>query len=242
MKLTFLLYSAATLGLLAALAAVPASAQTLTFDNLPTEKGVASDSILSVANGGSKTISGITFNDSAASFWEIIGNQYKAPFSSNLFGQSHSGDYYLVGDTFSGADGYTGLTFSTAQTLQSLYIGFDDNGGSVQGSADASTLKITAFGTGGPLASATATLNGPAPSLFDTSSVFSGLTGVTGYLFETTASNGLYAANDQAYIIADDLKFSAPVPEASTTTSLGLLLALGLGAAALKTRRRAKSA
>ena len=220
--------SAVALLALASLAAPSASAQTLTFDTLPTEQGPASDVFLPTANGGSRTISGVTFNAAANSDWEIIGGQYKAPSSSTPFAQPHSGSYALAGNAYSGMDffgtTYTGLTVSTSQILKSLYVGFDDNGG---GSNDADTLTITAFGTSGDLAADTTTLTGPALALLDTSGVFGSLTGVTGYRFETTASNALYAANGQAYVIADDLTFGAPVPEASTTVSLGLLLALG---------------
>ena len=230
----------AALALLAGPMVRPASAQTLTFDNLATEPGVSGDANpFSDANGGSRTVSGVTFNAATNSDWEVIGNQYKAPFSSDFFGQSHSGDYYLAGSAYVGTDNlnhvYTGLTLSTTQALSSLYVGFDNNGG---GSNDADTLTITAFGMGGNLASQTVTLNGPALSLLDTSGVFGGLTGVTGYRFETTASNALYAGYGQAYLVADDLTFKAPVPEASTPVSLGLLLALGLGGLVLAKKRR----
>ena len=233
--------SLAALGLATLLAALPASAQTLTFDNLPTEQGTASDVFLPVANGGSRTIDGVTFNASTNSDWEIIGNQYVPDPANSLdpFGQSHSGDYFLAGNAFSGTDingnVFSGLTISTNKLLESLYVGFDDNGG---GSNDADTVTITAFGAGGDLTSDTATLNGPALSLLNTAGVFGGLTGVTGYRFETTASNALYAADGQAYLIADDLTFGAPVPESSTTVSLGLLLALGAGGLALTARRK----
>ena len=229
----------AALALLAGPAVHPASAQTLTFDNLATEPGVAGDANpFPTANGGSRIVSGITFNTAVNSDWEVIGNQYKAPFSSDFFGQSHSGDYYLAGNTYVGTDNlnnvYSGLTLSTTQALSSLYVGFDNNGG---GSNDADTLTITAFGTGGNLASQTATLNGPGLSFLDTSAKFGGLSGVTGYLFATNALS-LYALKGQGYLLADDLTFKAPVPEASTPVSLGLLLALGLGGLVLARRRR----
>lgn len=228
--------------LLAGLAATSASAQTLTFDTLPAEQGAATDVALSVANGGSRTISGVTFNAAPNSDWEIIGNLYKAPSSADVFALSHSGAYALVGNAYSGLDffgtSYTGLTLSTTQVLRSLYVGFDDNGG---GSNDADVLTITAFGTGGNLAHDTVTLSGPALSLVDTSGLFGGLTGVIGYRFETTASNDLYAANGQAYLVADDLRFGAPVPEASGAASLGVLVALGLGGLTLATRRKRRA-
>ena len=148
------------------------------------------------------------------------------------------GSYYLAGNAYVGTDNlnqvYTGLTLSTTQALSSLYVGFDDNGG---GSNDADTLTITAFGAGGNLASQTATLNGPGLSFLDTSAKFGGLSGVTGYLFATN-SLSLYAFEGQGYVLADDLTFKAPVPEASTPVSLGLLLALG-GLTAIARRRKA---
>ncbi len=215
----------AALASLAGFAAPPASAQTLTFDTLPAEQGPTTDVFLPDANGGSRTISGVTFNKAANSDWEIIGNQYQAPLSSTVFAQSHSGDYALVGNAYSG------------QVLSSLYVGFDDNGG---GSNDADTLTITAFGAAGDLASDTTALGDTALSLFDTSGAFGALSGVTGYRFETTASNVLYAANEQAYLVANDLTFGAPtsVPEPSGGATLGLGLALLGGAAALRARRK----
>lgn len=228
--------------LLAALAALPASAQTLNFDTLPSEQGVTTLSLLTTANSGSRTISGVTFNAATDSDWEIVGNQYVAiPANfSDHFAQPHSSSYALAGDAYSGpsiSGSYTGLTLSTNQILKSLYVGFDDNGG---GSNDADSVTITAFGTSGVLASQSATLNGPALALLDTSGSFGSLTGVTGYRFETTASNALYADYGQAYLIADDLTFGAPVPEASSALSLGLCLLFGGGM--LLVRRSRKSA
>ena len=218
----------------------PVCAQTLTFDTLPTEQGQTMATELTTANAGSRTISGVTFNAAANSDWDIIGNQYQAPASADFFAASHSGDYALAGNAFSGADfngtNYTGLTISTNKLLTSLFVGFDDNGG---GSNDADTLTLTAFGTGGDLAAQTVTLSGPALSLLDTSSVFGSLQGITGYRFETTAADPLNAAFGRAFVIADDLTFGAPVPEASTTVSLSLLLGGG-GLLLLRRRRSAK--
>ena len=235
---------AAVFGALALLAftfpARPAAAQTLTFDALPAEQGAATAADLTTANAGSRTISDIAFNASANSDWEIIGNQYIAPASADFFAASRSGDYALAGNAYSGADfngtTYTGLTLSTNRLLTSLFVGFDDNGG---GSNDADTLTLTAFGEGGDLAAQTVTLSGPALSLLDTSGVFGSLQGVTGYRFETTAADPLNAAFGRAFVIADDLSFGAPVPEASTTVSLGLLLGGG-GLLLLRRRRSAK--
>jgi hypothetical protein len=229
--------------------AASASSTTLTFDNLPTEQGLASDANpLSTANGGSSTISGVTFNSTNndngdGTFnlvnWEVINNSYMAPFSTDDFGQSHSGDYYLAGNTYSGSDAFgnvfSGLTLSTHQNLQSLYVGADDNG---FGSNDAGSLTITAFGASGDLASVTTSLTNPGLSFLDTSTQFGNLSGVTGYLF-TTDSISLYQTQGQGYTLADDLTFnSSAVPEASTTVSFGLLLGLG-GVVIAKKRRQA---
>ncbi len=229
--------------LLAALSTFPASAQTLNFDALPSEPGVASASLLTTANSGSRTISGITFNAATDSDWEIVGSQYVAiPANfSDHFAQPHSGSYALAGNAYSGptiSGSYTGLTISTNQILKSLYVGFDDNGG---GSNDADSVTIFATGASGNLASQSVTLNGPALTLLDTSSLFGSLAGVTGYRFETTASNALDADYGQAYLIADDLTFGAPVPEASSALSLGLVLVLG-GGMLLARRARRQSA
>lgn len=232
--------------------AASASPTTLTFDNLPTEQGTASDSNpLSLANGGSSTISGVTFNSTNndngnGTFnpvnWEIIGNDYKTTFSTDDFGHSQSGDYYLAGNTYSGSDAFgnvfSGLTLSTNQALESLYVGADDNG---FGSNDASSLTITAFGAGGNLASVTTSITNPGLSFLDTSAQFGSLSGVTGYLF-TTDSVSLYQTQGQGYTLADDLTFNAPVPEASTTVSFGLLLALGLGGVVIAAKRKKISA
>ena len=191
------------------------------------------------ANGGSRTLSGVTFNAAANSDWEIVGSQYKAPSSSDFFAASHSGDYALAGNAFVGTDDlgqvYEGLTLSTNKLLQSLYVGFDNNGG---GSNDADTLTLTAFGAGGDLASETLTLAGPALVKTDTSGLFGSLLGVTGYRFETTAADLLNAGFGRAYVIADDLNFGAPIPEASPAASLGLLLLLGLGGVLVAGRRK----
>ena len=215
----------------------PVFAQTLTFDGLPTEQGAAMDVALTAANGGIRTISGVTFDSAANSDWEIIGNQYQAPASTDFFAASHSGDYALAGNAYSGADAfgtaYTGLTLSTNKLLTHLFVGFDDNGG---GSNDANALTLTAFGAGGDLASETVILDGPALALLDTSGVFGSLQGVTGYRFETTAADPLNAAFGRAYVIADDLTFATPVPEATSVVSLSLLL--GAGGLFLRGRRR----
>ncbi len=229
--------------LLAALATLPASAQTLTFDTLPSEQGVTTLSALPTANSGSRAISGITFNAAVNSDWEIVGKQYvpDATFSPNDFAQTHSGSYALAGNAYVGTDSfsnsYTGLTLSTTKLLQSLYVGFDDDGG---GSNDATSLTLFATGASGDLASQSVTLNGPALSLLDTSGLFGSLTGVTGYRFETTAADAVNAGFGRAYVIADDLKFAA-VPEASSALSLGLCLALG-GALLFVRRARRSSA
>ena len=223
-----------------ALLTLPAGAQTLTFDALPTPPGAAGAGLFVTANGGSRTLSGVTFNAAANSDWEIVGSQYKAPSSADFFAVPHSGVYALAGNAFAGTDDlgqtYSGLTVSTDKLLQSLYVGFDDNGG---GSNDADTLTLTAFGAGGDLAMTTVNLSGPALSLLDTSALFGSLSGVTGYRFVTTAADPLNAGFGRAYVIADDLKFGAAVPEASPALALGLLLVLGGGAMAAKRRRKA---
>lgn len=228
--------------LLTALTALPASAQTLNFDALPSEPGVASTSPLPTANSGSRTISGITFNAATNSDWEIVGNQYvPAPtLSPKPFAQSHSGSYALAGDAYSGIalfGTYTGLTISTNQILKSLYVGFDNNGFT---GSDADSVTIFATGASGDLASKSVPLTGPTLALLDTSDSFGSLVGVTGYRFETTTSNINSFGFLQAYLIADDLNFVAPVPEASSALSLGLCLLLGGGM--LLIRRTRKSA
>lgn len=231
------------LALLAALASFPASAQTLNFDTLPSEQGVTTLSPLTTANSGSPTISGITFNAATYSDWEIVGNSYVPypSFSPNDFAQTNSGTYTLAGNAYSGQDSsgtiYTGLTISTNQILKNLYVGFDDNGG---GSNDADSLTVTAFGASGDLAAQSVPLTSTTLALVDTSSVFGSLSGVTGYRFETTAADLVNAGFGRAYVIADDLTFGAPIPEASSALTLGLCLVLGGGI--LLVRRTRKTA
>ena len=253
MHTSFLPRAAALAGLLltglgALPAPVSASPTTLTFDTLATEPGLTGDANpFSTANGGSSTVSGVTFNskinvnaDSTTNpvNWEVIGNSYKAPFSADTFGISHSGDYYLAGNTYKGSDSFgntfSGLTISTTQALESLWVGADDNG---FGSNDSDKVTITAYGLSGDLASQTAAITNPGLAFLDTSAKFGSLSGVTGYRFETN-SLSLYATQGQGYLLADDMTFQTPVPEASSVVSMGLLLTLGLGGMAVRARRR----
>ena len=250
MHTSFLPRAAALAGLLlTGLAALPASAgpTLLTFDNLATEPGLTGDANpFSTANGGSSTVSGVTFNtttnvnaDSTTNpvSWEVIGNDFQATPGTN-YGTSHSGDYYLAGNAYKGNDSFgntfSGLTISTTQALDSLWVGADDIGG---GSNDSNKVTITAYGLSGDLASLTSAITNPGLSFLDTSGKFGSLSGVTGYRFETN-SLSLYATQGQGYVLADDMTFQNPVPEASTTVSFGLLLALGLGGLAVRARRR----
>lgn len=215
------------LALLLAAGAGSAGAQTLGFDNLPAEPGAAGMGLLVTANGGSRSVSGVTFNAAAHADWEIVGNAFKAPRSADVFAATHSGSYALAGNAFSGTDVfgqiYSGLTISTPQVLNSLYLGFDDNGNH---SNDASSVTITALGAGGNLASVTVALASQSLVLLNTATSFAGLSGITGYRFTTVAADALNAAYGRAYVIADDLSFAAAVPEPATAASLGLGLAL----------------
>jgi hypothetical protein len=240
------------------LAALPASAgtTTLTFDNLATEPGLTGDANpFSTANGGSNIISGVTFNtannvnaDSTTNpvSWEVIGNNFQATPGTN-YGTSHSGDYYLAGNAYKGKDNlnqtYSGLTISTTQALESLWVGADDVLTGASSTAD--KVTITAYGAGGDLASLTTPLTNnttvvntlPSLTFLDTSATFGALSGVTGYRFEAEAVS-LNATYGQAYVLADDMTFQNPVPEASTTVSFGLLLALGMGSVVIAARRK----
>jgi hypothetical protein len=224
-------------GLLAALAgaAGPAAAQTLTFDGLPAPPGAAGDAPLPDANGGSRTLDGVTFNANAVAGtdWEVIGRDYHAPLSSDPFLQTHSGLYALAGNAFEGGDGAGGLTLTTTGALTGLWVSADDNG---LGSYDAQSVTITALGASGALAALTIPLDSTTPIFEDAAATFGGLSGIQGYRFTAAASNALYAAAGQAYVVADDLTF-APVPEGSSAWPLGLGLLL-LGAPLRRARRR----
>ena len=216
-----------------------AGAQTLTFDTLPTAPAANGDVLFTDANAGSRTLQGVTFDASDNSDWEIVGGSYLAPSSSSFFASPHSGTYALAGNAFSGTDFfgtvYTGLTLTTSKVLTQLYVGFDNDGG---GASDADTLTITAFGLAGDLASSAVMLAGPALALLDTSATFTGLSGITGYRFQTTAADPLNEAFGRAYVIADDMTFGtiAPVPEPSTA----MLMVAGFGLVAARLKRRAR--
>lgn len=218
-----------------------AGAQTLDFDALPGAPAPDADVSFVAANGGSRTLGGVTFDAADNSDWEIVGSQYLAPSSASFFAMPHSGTYALAGNTFSGSDffgtAYTGLTLTTTKTLTALYLGHDNDGG---GATDADTLTLTAFGAGGDLAAVSVSLTGPGLSRLDTSTAFSTLSGIAGYRFETTAADALNEGFGRAYVIADDLTFGGavtPVPEPSTMFELAAGLGLLAVSPALRRRR-----
>ena len=217
----------------------PAGATTLTFEGLPDAPGADGFSTLADANGGSATLAGITFDAAANAEWDIVGNAFVA--YQDTFAASHSGTYALTGnafvgsvtDAFGNAYDFTGLTIGTAQRLTQLWVAFDDNG---LGSNDAQSLTITALTASGDVSTSVA-LTGTTLSLFDTSATFGGLAGITGYRFTTVASNDLYAAAGQAYVVADDLTF-APAAAAVPEPPVVVLLGVGLAALAFASARR----
>lgn len=219
-----------------------AGAQVINFDSLSAEPGVSGFTDLSVANGGSSTVSGVIFD----SGFSVVGDQFleSGAAAPDYFARTNSGHYALTGNTYNGSDffsnTYTGLNLTTTQVLTGLYVGYDDNG---DGSNDADSVSITALGAGGSLGTVSASLNRTL-TLLDTSS-FASLAGITGYNLSTAASNDLYAAAGQSYLVADDLTFASPLTSAGSTPepgAFGMVASLAFAGCFTTMRRRSGKA
>jgi len=189
-------------------AALPASAQTATF-NFDADAAGTATSFTDTNNGIAAT-----FDSTAGQGAFMVQDSFFQNQSGNDLGA-------VVGANSVPLD----VAFS--KSLTSLSLNFGLNG------PTNSTFTVTAFSgglSGTQVGSATA--GGAIPGgiyLFPEGSVS---------LATTSPFDTVELTSTAVNIFVDNIAVSAPVPEASTTVSLGLLLALGAGGVALTARKR----
>lgn len=196
-----------------------------TFDDLPSAPATDAATGLQNANGNSLLYKDITWD----SRFTVVGDEFReSPSPNPLFGLPHSGHYFVTND-----DGDSGLTITTNLVLTGAWFGRNEYFG-FGGGAD--QITIVALSGGTDLASVVFDLpethdGQPEPLSFVDTSVFAGLSGITGYRIDRRAPRD-FAVN----WVADDFQFTTrAVPEPG---SLGLMtLALPVVGIALKRRR-----
>jgi len=227
MKMRSRLFSVATiLSVMSLYVPITAFAEnfTITFDDLPTLSSTDQSLSFTDANGGSSTLHGVTFTNN----FEVTGDDYRikeAP--SPPFGLPHSGHYFLNNGNTPNND----LIMTTTNVLTEAWFGRTEYYGYGGG---ASSVTVTAFGTGGDLRSITinlpdtfpCTANLPPP--FDTIGnglpdpmapmdvgAFLGLAGITGYRISRVE-----IGSDAGNWVADDFTFTTPLatPEPGSLT------------------------
>ena len=181
-----------------------AQAGTITFDDLPALPAVDGAAALTDANGGSPTIAGVTFVGGVS----VIGDAYRVDIVTPgpTFGIPHSGHFFIT--NHSGTDN---IQLLTTQTLLGAWFGQNEYYG-FGGGAD--QVTVTAFGSGGDLASVVLDLPNnfpglPEPLSFMDTIAFAGLAGITGYRIdrhEIVELTGNWVADDFVFL-------SSAVPE-----------------------------
>ena len=150
----------------------------------------------------------------------------------------------IVLDTFDGGDGSTHtptgpLDISFSSPLSSFGLNVESS------RVDTSTFSFTAYdGAVAPqnvigaftYAPVTQTPNSP-QSLFIGAQAF-GPNKITSIIISSISNANGYTAGSNDFYFGPLSTYAAPVPEASTTVSLGLLLMLGLGGAVLSVHRK----
>lgn len=212
--------------LLAALQGAMGAAQavTLTFDDLPTPPPLDTLGGLYFANADSPRYGGVLWDNGLS----IGGDQFRvqtSPSPGPLFGIPHSGRRFLTNQG-NGASNDS-MTLSTPLVLTGAWFGQNEYYG-FGGGADSVTVRALNGST--VLASVTLALpethpGQPEPLSFMDTSVFTTLTGITGYLIDRHEL-GTQAGN----WVGDDFSFSSPVPEPGPSLWLLGLAAVGLAA------------
>ena len=202
------------------LSALPTRAAVfISFDNLTAEPARTTYAQLSVANGNSPTISGVSFT--SIDFY-VVGDLYIESFAntgSRPFIQPESGHYGIFN-----AFGNNALLLATTQTLTSIAFARADFGAGANASGPTS-VTVKALNGVNVLGSATLTLTDGTMRLLDTSA-FTSLSGITGYQIDRVAGVGNYGGG---LWVADDLTFggAVAVPEPMATSIATACLLLG---------------
>ncbi len=203
------------------LSALPTrAAVSINFDNLSAEPATTTYAQLSVANGNSPTISGVSFN--SPDFY-VVGDLYVESFQntggSRPFIQPESGHYGIFN-----AFGNNALKLVTTQTLTSIAFARADLGAGADANGPTS-VTVKALDGVNVLGSATLNLTDGTMRLLDTSA-FTSLSGITGYQIDRVAGTGPYGGG---LWVADDLTFggAAAVPEPMATSVATACLLLG---------------
>jgi len=170
-----------------------------------------------ISNG--TTLDGLTYSGLPVGVQGRIDNTYFNFGSQSLAASRPSNP---IANFFRGGESFT-VTFAAPMTAVGIFFNANNSAASVNGDFFIQTPVGTA-NTG---------------AAYDqTTFYFAGLISNTPF---TTATFGSSSANNGANVFnADNLTYrpSAPVPEASTTVSLGLLLLLGMGGMVVAARRR----
>ncbi len=211
-----------------AFAAVPPSV-TATFDDLPAPPPLDSGVDLFSANGGGQ-MSDFYAGVKWGSGFTVVGDEYRQDSLSPVFGIPHSGHYYLA------SNGDDGLLITTSKLLagawfgRNAFYGYDnDPGGADQITITAmsgSTDKLSvSFNLPALDPGPGARTSQPVSMSFVDTSMFLGLTGITGYRIDRQPSRAFgdtWVADDFTFVAAA----VAPVPEPGTWAMLLAGLAL----------------
>lgn len=203
---------------------LPASlpAVTATFDDLASPPPLTTNTGLRFATDSGALYSGVVWDDRVV----VVGDEYRVDTSTPgpLFGLPHSGNYFITNES---TDGGNGIMLTTNLLLGGAWFGRNEYYGFGGG---AETITITALSGITELSSVffalPETLDGqPEPLSFVDTSIFLGLSGVTGYRIDHTTSN-VFNHN----WIADDFQFAEPVPEPGILAALPAVALLGFAA------------
>jgi hypothetical protein len=193
-----------------------ASAGIITFDNLPDLPALNGAASFSVANGGSNTLSGVTFPTTFA----ISGNQNTLPSGGQFpFLTPHSGHY--------AAYGFQNTAIQTNQVLESVYLGttsFSKIGDGVTG------LTIEALNNASSVLGFVTVTNLAQTEVFVDTRSFNSLSGITSYLFRPDSYGQLNPDGSafNARFSADDFNFNPAPTTAAPQPSGFVLFVLGL--------------
>lgn len=199
------------------LAAAPAQAQTtINFDNLTAQANI---------DGGLSSFGPVYSTPFAQGFTFTTDSTFAA-----IAGDSTGGD----GETslYANNSSFTTLTQDNGQTFSFNAIDLGPFLGNTFGTALAGPTLFTGTRANGTTVTSTATTTTAGFQTFS----FTGFTGLKSLTFAPALGSGTASQFDNVVVTPD----AAPVPEASTTISLGLLLALG-GVAVVARKRNSRA-